>query len=200
IQQDSLELNNDFVFAKHVSGTIRNNGSQVVNNLVLFNEQSRVVCDFTSDYNANYSVFLDDLNIAPGETVSFAASLGESRPVEVIDAAGPEWFCLNYPNFTTDANPNNNCVQLLLSDVEEATAVEELSVFPNPTATDWTIQQLPPGSYQWKLYDLSGRSLNAGQWSLGNEHPRVAGSVPPGVYLLEINGQAGRWVELLVKQ
>ncbi|MEM9835568.1 MAG: hypothetical protein AAF828_03650, partial [Bacteroidota bacterium] len=134
LQQDSLAVYNDHVFLEYLSGTIRNNGDQILRNVVLFHSDVIFTCDFWGVYRANRSVFIDSLDIAPGETGTFTATFYDGRPVDIFDAESPYWFCLNYPNFTTDADPNNNCIQFLLSDIEDELTAEQLKVFPNPTS------------------------------------------------------------------
>ena len=76
---------------------------------------------------------------------------------------------------------------------------EQVSVYPNPTNSYWTIRNLP-GQAQVQLYDMYGRLLQTADNDGSNQMTVPAEHYPAGVYQLKIKSQETAFSISIVKQ
>ncbi|WP_167855393.1 Ig-like domain-containing protein [Hymenobacter fodinae] len=98
----------------------------------------------------------------------------------------------------TDGTTSYSVVRTVKFSQQEAA----ISVAPNPATTEAMLDltALPVGQYHVSVFDATGRTVYSATRSGGEQLPLALNTWPSGIYLVVVQGEAGKFMQRVVKQ
>lgn len=141
--------------------------------------------DNAQDYIIDEWTFIDLSSLGNADSLWFTLA---STDIGTFGMNTPAYFCIDNLT-TTDMPVNTQAVQR-----SEA----KLQAFPNPASSEWHLRWEMDQPAQAKLWNMQGQLLASFTLEPGVQVLSAA-ALPPGGYLLQIEGQGGRLSKRLVK-
>ena len=130
----------------------------------------------------------ESINSSGGDATSSGGSLAYS--------VGQVVYTTNSDISGTVSQGVQQAYEIFTLDIKEPTRNMSLSVFPNPTANNLTLQleNVITKDILYKLFDLQGRQLQKGEINTQQTQIYTSG-LPSGVYLLKVTDQDGKNIQ-----
>ena len=170
------------------------------------NDQSRVLVQWAtaSEENNDYFTLERSRNAREYEVLGYVAGYGSSQNLRHYQFTDPNPLSGRsfYRLKQTDFNGSFSYSELIPVEVESSQTIGAFKVYPNPVLRGEKIYVRPAikSPAQWRLVSPSGHALGPGYAGLLNTNQtiEVSGAWKPGLYLLELLTDSGRWLKRIV--
>ncbi len=176
---------------------IENTGEEVLAEVSLNSRFNR--CQGICASAFTYFYTFEDLNLAPGESISLpvgdihAPGIPEQDEVELC-------FWISRPNNKIDRQGANDmsCQRLLINEVRDLDENFQINLFPNPTREHLYLafDRMPPADLEGRIFNTLGQTLHSFRVPKGIQRKQLMiQHLPPGSYYLSLEDYTEKFVK-----
>lgn len=130
------------------------------------------------------------------ESINTSGGDASGSDGSVAYSIGQVVYTTNTTSNGSEAQGVQQAYEIYSLDVKEVRSSISLEVFPNPTASNLTLQinELNNKEYSYLLYDMLGKALNKGQ--ITNQQTQINTSgLPSATYIIHIRNKANQNIQ-----